>query len=146
MSTPTDDKLTPDVDLTKKADAMSSDTESLNDGGRKALETERKARRDAERKNKELADKLAELEGANWRRDVADEKGLTAAQAKLLTGTSPEELAASADSILEAFNDAGSVTGPPTRKPTPDLRGGTDPNAEHDDPSGLADRLVSRGL
>lgn len=45
------------------------------------------------------------------RREVADEKGLTPAQARRLVGTSREEMEADADELLEAFPKAKPVYG-----------------------------------
>lgn len=44
-----------------------------------------------------------QLRSENLRRDVADEKGLTPAQARRLVGTTREELEADADAVLEDF-------------------------------------------
>jgi hypothetical protein len=124
----------------------------LGDGGEKALAAERKARRDAEAALKDVQTKLQELEdkdkdevtklrdevtslrsqlteaGAkSLRADVAMAKGLTAAQAKRLVGSTIEELEADADEILEAFPVKAGATPPPGRKPATDLKGGSDP-------------------
>lgn len=105
------------------------DDEPLGDGGKRALDRERKARKDLEAKIKELeplAAKAKELEDekksdvdranekvaaaekraadaelAAARLEVATEKGLTPAQAKRLVGTTKEELAEDADSSIE---------------------------------------------
>lgn len=65
--------------------------------------------------------------------EVAHEKGLTAAQAKRLVGSSLEELQADADELLESFQPqegTGGGTPPPEGKPTPHLTGGGDPTVE----------------
>lgn len=123
-------------------------------GAKKALDSERKARREAERQLKEMEARLQEIEDKDksevdklreqveqlkseaseatmraMRADIAAEKGLSAAQAKRLVGASREELEADADEILEAFPASG-VTPPPSNKPRPDLRGGTDPTGD----------------
>lgn len=137
----------------------------LGDAGKKALDDERKARRDAEKANRDLAARLKEFEdrdksdsekaaeslkaaeerAANaeakaLRLEVAAAKGLTPAQAKRLVGSTQEELEADADEILETFPAAKGATPPPTNKPKPDLRGGSDPTEEPDelDPRKLA--------
>lgn len=100
----------------------------LGEGGKKALDAERKLREaadkratDAENRIKEFEDrdksdaqKLQEerdaavaerdfLRTENLRRDVADEKGLTPAHARRLVGTTREELEADADAVLKDF-------------------------------------------
>lgn len=77
------------------------------------------------------------------RAEVAMAKGLNAAQAKRLAGTSREELEADADEIIEAFPVAKEDPpkgGPPSRQPKPDLKGGNDPTEEptETDPAKLA--------
>lgn len=79
------------------------------------------------------------------RAEVAMAKGLTPAQAKRLAGTSREELEADADEILEVFpvtskEESSSSSGPPSRQPRPDLRGGGEPNEDpvETDPAKLA--------
>lgn len=97
----------------------------LGDGGKKALDAERKARRDAEKKTTELEARLREIEDKDKpeitrlteenaqlksqlasrtsetaRYKVALDKKLTATQAKRLVGDTEEELAADADELL----------------------------------------------
>lgn len=111
--------------------------DQLGDGGKKALDAERRAKRAAEKRAGELearlkeiedrdkseADKLAEraekaerraqdLELRTLRLEVAAEKGLTASQAKRLVGTTREELEADATELLEDFKS--------TKTPKPD--------------------------
>lgn len=113
----------------------------LGEGGKKALEAERKRANDAE---KELAkyrkaeqDKLdadkseaekraaaeeraAKAELAVARLEVAAEKGLTPAQARRLQGATREELAADADQILIDFPvTTATPAGPTAPKPDP---------------------------
>jgi hypothetical protein len=127
-----------------------------NAGAKKALDAERKARRDAERQLKELSERLQEIEDRDkseadktaerlaaaearateaeaglMRAHVAAAKGLTPDQAKRLVGTTQEELEADADVLLETFQVPG-ATPPPERTPRPDLRGGGDPTAPED--------------
>lgn len=87
-----------------------------------------------------------ELRAQLLRRDVADEKGLTAAQAKRLVGSTLEELLADADAFLA---EAGGEAPPSTRRPTERLRPGTgDPNSEPDemDPAALAAKVPRSGF
>jgi hypothetical protein len=101
----------------------------LGDAGKKALEAERKARRDAEKAANDLKARLQELEDRDksdgeklagriaaaekradeaearaLRLEVAHSKGLTAAQARRLVGASKEELEADADDLLASFS------------------------------------------
>jgi len=129
--------------------------DDLGEGGKKALDAERKARRDAEQREADLKKRLEELEdkdkteveklrkeNAQLKQDIADrdgrllraeiatEKGLTPAQAKRLVGASREELEADADEILTAFGpNPGEKKDPPPpgSRPRPELRGGSDP-------------------
>lgn len=102
--------------------------ELLGVAGKKALIRERETAKaaekrasDAEARIKEFEDRdkseaqkledrataaearAALLESNSLRRDVAEEKGLTPAQAKRLVGTTRDELEADADDIAEAF-------------------------------------------
>lgn len=72
--------------------------------------------------------KAQEAEQRAMRAEVAASKGLTPAQAKRLHGSSLEELEADADELLESFKPQEGANLPVLeRKPTEDLRGGTDP-------------------
>src|SRR5690606_38203098 len=132
------------------------DDEPLGEGGKKALERERRARREAEARLREveatLERELAETRREALRLEVAMAKGLTAAQARRLAGNTREELEADADELLELFGGGraggSSATGdddrrPPRKRPTPDLRGGVDPTepVEDTDPAKLAARI-----
>jgi len=55
--------------------------------------------------------RLAELEATELRRSVAEERGLTSAQAAFLTGDTAEEMAASADALRAAFPDRPNALG-----------------------------------
>ena len=110
--------------------------ELLGEAGKKALIKEREAAKaaekraaDAEARIKEFEDRdksdaqkledraaaaearAALLEANSLRRDVAEEKGLTPAQAKRLVGATREELEADADDILTSFPKPTSVLG-----------------------------------
>lgn len=96
----------------------------------------------------ELEKELYEANGRAVRMEVAAAKGLTAAQAKRLVGTTSEELEADADELLSTFKPAtegdpgegddgddskggdGDKPAPPTGRPTPDLKGGGDPTTQ----------------
>lgn len=131
--------------------------EPLGDAGKKALDGERQARRDAEKKLKDMEARLQEFEDRDksdgekladkvsaaekrasdaesraLRLEIAAAKGLTPAQAKRLVGATQEELEADADEILEAFPTKPGATPPPSSRPKPDLSGGSDPNGNPD--------------
>ena len=139
-------------------------------GAKKALDAERKARREAEKQLRDMAARLKEIEDKDksetdrlreqveqlkseaatasakaLRAEIAAEKGLTAAQAKRLVGGTREELEADADEILEAFPARG-VTPPPSDKPRPDLRGGTDPTDDTDTDIRAVVESIPRGF
>lgn len=87
-----------------------------------------------------------EQEAKALRAEVAVEKGLSAAQAKRLAGTTREELEADADEILEAFPNAGGTPPPPPgKKPQPDLKGGSNPGGTEEavetNPAKLAENV-----
>jgi hypothetical protein len=112
-------------------------TRPEDEAGKKALEAERAARREAERKLKEFEDAgKSELEKATTaaseaakraeeaelkalRLEVAGDKGLTPSQARRLVGTTKEELEADADQLLEDFaaNSKPAPKVPPRPKP-----------------------------
>lgn len=123
--TPTGEPVVPD--------AGENPDEPLGEAGKQALVKERQAAKAAEKRaadaearikefedrDKSEAQKLQEerdalvaerdtLRTQTLRRDVADEKGLTAAQAKRLVGSTREELEADADDILATFPTAPS--------------------------------------
>lgn len=139
----------PDTD--GAATAQTSGTEQPTDegnlgaGGQKALEAERKARRDAERQLREAQDRIRVLETADVRREVAAAKNLSPAQAKRLQGSNREELEADADDLVAAFRppDVGDVN----RRPAERLRPGAVPAAEPpESPAQIADRVLERGI
>lgn len=74
------------------------------------------------------AEKRAEAaEQKALRLEVAASKGLSPTQAKRLVGATREELEADADEIIEAFPARSAASPPPSTKPSPSARGGTDP-------------------
>lgn len=107
-------------------------TGNLGDPGKKALDAERRAKREAEKRASDLEARLKEFEDRDksesqrmaeraeaaekaltdaqsraLRLEVAAEKGLTPAQAKRLVGSTREELEADAAELLETFAPAG---------------------------------------
>jgi hypothetical protein len=119
--------------------------EPLGDGGRRALESERAARREAEKQLRDAQERVKLLELADTRREVADSKGLTAEQAQYLAGDSREELERSADGLLTAF---GRDTGAAGRgRPKEAIRSGSsNGDSGEPDPRTIADRIISRGI
>lgn len=125
---------TPATDTTVKTDS------DLGDGGKAALAAERDARKAAERQARELARSLKEyedrdkselqkaLERAEAAEKAAAEASFSALRTKVaaakgvpassLTGTTEEELAASADDLI-AWRDANKPTAPPPPKKSP---------------------------
>lgn len=141
-------------------------------GAKKALDAERAARRKADADAKAARDELAKLQAtinegktdgermtaklvelearANeadmraMRAEVAQSKGLTAAQAKRLQGKTVEELEADADELLSAFKPAdgggdgddaqAGRTPTGTGRPRENLRPGATPPADNTEP------------
>lgn len=149
------------------APTPTDDPEDLGEAGKRALAAERKAKKaaekraaDAEAELKKVADKdksetdrlreeLAEAKKATaesdlraMRIEVATAKGLSAAQAKRLNGSTKEELEEDADDFLESIKPAEDK-GKPGGKPTEDLKGGGDPTEDPEelDPRKLADMV-----
>jgi len=148
-----DDKPTPDPD----------------EGAKKALEAERKARREADAKVKELGDQLAALDDKDKseverltgkvsqlekdlatatqradRYEVALDKGLDMTRAKRLTGTTRDELEADAEELKGwTAGASGEGGGPVPDKPKENLSGGGDPTDEPEetDPRKLAAQI-----
>jgi hypothetical protein len=139
---------------TTTSNPENAEPEALAEAGRKALDAERKARKEAEQRARAAEQRLVELEQAeaerraeaelaDLRAEVASEKHLTAEQAKRLVGTTKEELEADADELKLTFG----VHGTPASKPRPNLKGGTDPTADRPpDASAVADRILGNAL
>ena len=85
--------------------------------------------------------KEAELKAA--RLEVATEKGLPKTSVKFLTGTTPEELEASADELLELIKPKQDE--PSGGKPKPRLEDDTPSDDEDMNPSELADSIMGDG-
>ncbi|HEX9767011.1 MAG TPA: hypothetical protein VGA36_09625 [Nitriliruptorales bacterium] len=85
----------------------------------------------------------ADAESRALRIEVATSKGLTAGQAKRLSGATREELEADADELLAEFGGTGKPGPPPSGKPTPNPSGGRDPETEPEemDPLKLAAKV-----
>lgn len=155
-----DDPTTPETPAPapEPQEEPKSPEDALGDAGKKALEAERKNARAAAKERDALAARLKEfedrdkteqqklaeraeaaekraqeLESRALRLEVASEKGLNAAQAKRLVGTTREELEADADELLETFKPAE----PKTPSLDLDLGSRTPPRQTDDSPRGL---------
>jgi hypothetical protein len=137
---PADPPAEPPADSSPPVDAPKpKDDDGLGDAGKKALAAERKRANDAEKElakfrkaeqDKADADKsetekraaaekrAEEAELRVLRLEVAQDKGLTAAQAKRLVGATREELEADADDLVATFG-AKQGDGKTTPKPDP---------------------------
>lgn len=136
-----DDNPTTD---TKVDDKPTGDKPDLGDSGKKALDAERKARRDAERRATDLESRLKTIEDkdkseterlteenarlqkalgtatvAETRMRVALDKGLTATLAKRLVGDTEEELTADADELLSLRESMGAKPSDDRTPPPP---------------------------
>ena len=121
-------EATEDAKTEDTAKDTNTDTEALGDAGKRALDNERAARREAERKLAEAQAELQKIEDSkkselelateraarfeaqyndlvaqSLRSEVALSKGLTTAQAKRLVGETREELEADADELITSF-------------------------------------------
>jgi hypothetical protein len=114
----------------------------------KAKELEESQKTDTERlaeRATSAEQRAADLEAANLRIEVALDKapeGIPLGQlrklAKRLAGSTREELEADAEELFADLAPAA-ATRPPTKKPTQNLRGGSDPEKEPErDPADLA--------
>ena len=133
-----EDTSTPSADAEAPADADAAESQELGDGGKKAIQAEREARKTAERTAAEALAKLKSFEDANLselerskkaaeesaaelaalrteniRNRVALAKGVPADLIEFLTGDTEEEVAAKADILLARLNTPG------TPKPDP---------------------------
>ena len=128
----------PTAEAAAPVEVEAVESQELGDGGKKAIQAEREARKAAEKANAELAarlkefedSKLSELERAkkeaeesaaelaklrheNTRSKVALDKGIPADLVEFLTGDTEGDIAAKADLLLARLNTPG------TPKPDP---------------------------
>jgi transposase len=124
--------IEPTAEATAPAEVEAVESQELGDGGKKALQAERDARKAAEKANAELNarlkefedSKLSELERAkkeaeesaaeltrlrseNVRNKVALDKGVPADLVEFLTGDTEGDIAAKADLLLARLNTPG---------------------------------------
>lgn len=115
--------------VNREAAALRERLKELEPFAAKAKELEEAQKSEAERNTEKLtaAERRAiAAEEALLRRDVADEKGLTPAQAKRLVGKTREELLADADDFIAALPVASAAA--TQRTPVEALRPGALPN------------------
>lgn len=152
-------------------DAPASDTKpDLGDAGKKALDAERRARREADARVKELEARLGAIEDKDkteverltakvttaekerdeavakaLRFEVAADKGV---KPRWLSGLTREELEAAADEYLADHPPAGSPSGgaPAPAKPAENLRGGGEPDQEPEPDIRKVVESISRGF
>lgn len=125
-----DDKKKPDDIAAMKA-ALRKANKEAETARLRLKEYEDREKTDGEKLTERItaAEKRAEeAETRALRLEVATTKGLTAAQARRLVGTTTEELEADADELLSSFKSEGGA--PPPSKPTEQLRGGGDPTED----------------
>jgi hypothetical protein len=122
-------------------DTKSDDNEPLGSGGMKALESERKARRDAEQRARAAEERVSAMEAEAMRSEIAASKGIPA---DLLTGSTKDELEASAAKLAEFRGDSkpGTRMGRPKEK----LHGGSSNPYDDDEPSmaKVAESILNR--
>lgn len=149
-------------------------SEELGDGGKKALDAERKSRRMAEKRMKELEAKVKEAEDADktelerlqdkaaqaekraeaadakaTRFEIAAAKGLSLAQARRLVGSTKEDLEDDADAMRAELGLDKEETSEEKKDDggtREDLRSGaSNPEDQEPDPGKLADSILSSG-
>jgi hypothetical protein len=120
-------------------------TQDLGEGGKRALDAERRARRDAEKALRETQARVAELERADLVREVASAKGIAPELASRLQGNTREELEADADQLLTIVKPDPERRDGPGGKPQEALRGGGDPTVEPPDPvDKIAEKILDQ--
>lgn len=117
----------------KELEPMAAEAQKLKDAKKSEAEKLTEKLTAAERR-------AAEAEQRLLRAEVAAEKGLTAAQAKRLVGSSKEELEADADDLLASFGPVGPEGGGKKRAAPERLRPGGMPNPK---PPSLADQIAA---
>jgi hypothetical protein len=139
-----EEKSTESTESNEAPEAGAKPDDQLGAGGKKALDSERKARREAERQAREYQEKVEALERDKLIGEVATEKKLTPAQATRLQGSTKEELEQDADDLLEAFGGSKPTT---TSRPTERLHSGTTGDDEPAEDFGkMADQIVGPGI
>jgi chromosome segregation ATPase len=154
MPNPEEEKAAADA-VKAKADAEAkAEADKLGEPGKKALDDERKARREAEKQLKAVNDRVRELEDKDksdsekltsrvaelekelstersraMRLEVAIDKGLSKTQARRLVGDTEDDLVADADDLLSSFKPSDETKpAPPGSTPKENLRPGAAPD------------------
>ena len=124
---------------------LRSEKEQLKPLADKAKELEDAQKTEQERLTEKLTaseKRAVEAELKAARLEVATEKGLPRTSVKFLTGTTPEELAESADELLALLAPEDPGDPDPRKRPKERLRPGSTPVKEPDEnPAALAERL-----
>ena len=143
----------PNAETAAEAVVEAPESQELGDGGKKALQAERDARKQAEKTNAELAARLKEFEDSklsdleraqkeaadnaaelarlrseNVRSKVALDKGVPADLVEFLTGDTEGDIAAKADLLMARLNTPG------TPKPDPSQGAKGEAHALNGDP------------
>jgi hypothetical protein len=124
---------------------LDQETEAaLGEGGLKALQAERTARREAEREAKTLRDKIAEFERRDTVAAVAAKHGIPAHLANRLQGNTEAEIEADAKTFAEALKPAEPEKQGGNGRPKEALTSGAIPQGEPvDDTAALVDKILS---
>jgi len=131
---PKDDDPKPDGELERMKAALRKANKEAEEHRRKLKELEDRDKSESEKLAERIAvaeRRAAEAETNALRLQVANETGI--AKARYLSGSTREELEASAAEYLADHPSAGNGNGPAPTKPVEDLRGGGEP-AEGPDP------------
>lgn len=136
-------ETTPETSQASPPEADTPAGDGLTAGGKAAIEAERRARREAEREAREAKEQIAALERKELLRDVAASAGLNDEQAAFLSGSTREEIEASANALLAAFPAGEEKPASPGRRPVENLRSGNYPSVDDGPDAGaLADRVM----
>lgn len=117
------------ADRLKRERAKFSDYDDLKAKADKLAQLEDKDKNEVEKLKEQLtaSEKRAEKAESNaLRSEIASAKGLTAAQAKRLAGSTKEELESDADDLLEAFGSKQSSDGDDSGKSDEDSKNKSD--------------------
>jgi hypothetical protein len=114
--------------------------EEKPDGRATALNAERKARREAERRLRDAEDRLAQTERAAARESIAAELNLTPEQAEFVTGEDEDEMRQNAEKLAAAFG--GRSDDDARRRPREVLRSGATSAQEATSMRDIADRIM----
>jgi hypothetical protein len=129
----TSTETAPSTEMSAIADTEQAQTaaDEFKDADREKLtevvRKERAAAKAAKASAEQAESRLAEMEANELRRTVADDKGLSGEQAAFLTGSTAEEMAASADALLAAFPSGNAIRRSPFEQVRTGATGETEP-------------------